>query len=462
MNRTTRNVLAVVLAVVGLGLVLGFAQAFTVAVIVAESDVIKTADTVAQGFSECESRRDALRLKGFDCEPCELWCPSSVTGGSFSYNPQSTLYSGTYSGLSCDVTGRTALLEVKSFCNNDIVVCERQVGSGSLLSQSSIPNGVIREVKYAFEPYNCDTGQVLPGVPIYKTSFFLVCDSGYFSQGRTSDVDRNRLGSCVSPQVDQDTAAVLSGSLTQVVAPSRIASGDTITIRGTFVPNVDGTYLAYAQVIPRASNQALALVRESSATDVCGGEKNAAGAFLSLKSGDTGLFDLRIVAPSQTGEYDVVVTIQSSCTSGAMADRVLRLSVEGRQSIEQQVISEVVTENPELAREVLSELEFKVAQIMALDACDDTTDFLVDGCPIGACEAGQVVLYSEDEINAACADSELSETLQLITANTTRASASLSSARWLAVGLGVLVLVIAGALMFRSADKPKKKRGAKK
>lgn len=396
----------IVLIALGFGL---FSQAHSVAVIVGDN----AHSSVSSAFDQCNSDRDRFLAEGMDCEACLLACPSQqylsgISGDySFSYPDSSRWYEGTFTGLACDSTDNGGLLEVKSYCNGRIRVCQRQEGSGNILSEASVENGFIRQVEYCVSLVDCDSGVAIGSPDCDAVSWQLLCDSGYTVNGRRVVNREEDLGFCQSSLVEDRDPDLpeLSGSFDQVVFSSLRLSGDELVIRGIFFPDVSGRYYVHGTIF-EVIGSPLSVVTGFGVQDMCGDDVNSAGVFLDLSAGDTGLFELSIPVPNSEGVYDVVVGVRDGCSGNDVDIFTGSLEVVGDDQLFEEVIAEIIVDNPDLVEEVRDDIEERVDIIKNLDDCTGA-DLTVNGCQIAECVDGQVFLLTSEEIEARCGDEQV-------------------------------------------------------
>lgn len=373
--------------------------------------------TVDAAFSVCNDERADALANGADCEPCRLSCPSSVeleSNGlySFVYNDGS-IYEGSWSDLSCDEIGVSPgnLLQVKSFCNDRIRVCTRQIGSGTVASTEPVANGDIRKVALTTDLYNCATGQSL-GDTTNSYRYELVCDTGYTANGVRISETKSLLGSCepTDPQAREEAGYTpLAGKFGEINFDDRASISEEVTIRGTVLPQVAGKYYVYGIIL---DGQSFSVVKGFSAQDICKNNPRAAGVFIDLKEGDTGLFELSIPAPDEPGTYTTYVGMSETCEGSDIDNDKAELRVLADEQLAEEVIQTYLTDNPEAAAQYEEEVSTRLDEILALDTCDATTDLTMDGCPVAQCVEGEVFLLNDDQIAEACTESPETEAIK--------------------------------------------------
>ncbi len=445
-NRSKKlMMLSIVVFVLGVVFIGMYLQANSIAVIVNEKGTHKAVDSA---FSACDAKRIELRAQGKDCEPCRLTCPKDVTKQSdglytFSYLEGSAIYEGTFKDLECDTVGEEVgrLLEVKSFCNDNIRVCEEQDGNAVQVSTEGADNGILKKYLVKVNYVNCDTG-VKTGSPIFLTKWQIYCDAGYVVNGNRVSDSKYSLGYCEPEDTDQKVIE-LSGDFTQLHIDDRAGTNEEITVKGTFKAKKDGKYYIYATVKPKS--QAFSVVSKFGSQDLCGNDKHTAGSFFNLKESDIALFELSIPAPKDSGTYKVHVAARDGCIRDDMASHEGSVEVYNQKDLEDKVIEEVITENPDIFEETKEEIKDTYEEIEELESCTGDEDFTVEGCAIAECIDGEVFLLSEEQIQANCDDQEIAETINIARDEYIEETSSLFSR--VAMVLGGLV-VIGGSSLF--------------
>lgn len=432
-----------ILAIFGIGL---FLQADSVAVIVNEKGSHKT---VEAAFDACESDRTKYRAEGQDCEPCRLTCPDNVKKQSnnlysFSYIEGSAIYEGTFKDLDCDTIGEEVgrLLEVKSFCNDNIRVCEEQDGTGSVLSETSVNGGKVQKVSYRVYTINCETDKKMGDSTPY-TSYRLVCDETWVANGQRVADYKSSLGHC-EPEDPDLKVLNLDGEFNDVAIDSRASTDQDVTVKGTFKADRAGTYYIYASIQPKG--QAFSVLSGFGSYDLCAADPHTAGLFKKAGEGDIIRFELSVRAPYSEGSYEVKVAARDGCYRDDLDSRKGDIEIYSPTTLKDSVIIELITEDPSAISLIKGDIKKKLELLSNLESCTGEEDFTVDGCEIAECIDGEVFLLSENEIAAGCDDQELAETIDV--AKTEYYQEESQSYLFWIIG-AVVVLVGAGYLIFR-------------
>lgn len=390
-------------------------QAKSIAYIVNEQS---THDSVAKAFDACEDKRQNSIREGQDCEPCYLSCPSDINLNNdgtytFSYSEQSTIYSGTFENLQCDRIGDSAgrLLQVKSYCNDAIRLCEEQDGTGSVVSTEQVDHGEIKLLSYRVWITDCDSGSHLgDSYPIEK--YRLYCDDDYAVNGRKISEYKWNLGYCdpIYQEDKPDDVLPLSGKITQVTFDERAGFSEEVRVRGTFVPDVDGRYYIYGTIL-ESERTSLSVVTGFGVQDLCSNDQNVAGVFLDLNAGDTALFELSIPAPNNEGNYPVEVAVRDGCYGDDFDIKQGSVRVVSDQDLEDEVIDETVTDDPGDAEDEKDDAVSDLEDIINIEDCTGEEDLTLNGCEVAECINGEIYLLSDEEIDNRCDDDSVSDTI---------------------------------------------------
>lgn len=442
-------------------------------------------NTVSSALNACNNDRNTARSQGQDCDPCKLACPSTVVkqqDGTYSYSyptASNSVYGGTFNNLQCDptVTASGALLEYKSFCNDNVRVCTKQDGTGYVTTQTRTDHGNVQTIKYRIYTVNCDTGAVIntvtngfcpSGYNCDLTNYQLVCDNGYTADGSRLSSTPGNLGSCVSTTAQNDpTVTPLSGTFQNVQFDPQATPQEEVVLHAQFIPAVDGTYYVYGRIDTSSGTQPLAVVTGFASIDQCGNDLSSAGTFLKLHKGDNGIVEISIPAPKKEGTYNVIVGVRAGCNGADIDVKKGTVLVQSVAQQQQNVIHDTVTNDSSSADAQQQATSDKLSAIKSLQACDANTDLSINGCAVAQCIDSQVYLLSDAQIKASCSDTTTASTITTVKQDqATQATTPSTLARvtdWstntgkiFLVSVALLVLIIIGVLIFW-----RKKRGKK-
>jgi hypothetical protein len=412
MARRKYNQIKVTIGIIAIVLVLILASVLTQPLSISKTVNSRgTYSSVSSAISACEADRKQNQAQGMPCEPCSIACPSSavkISDGSYTFTyPDSQLYSGTFTGVKCDplVQPSGNLLQVKSYCNDNIRVCEKQDGTGTIKSTSTVENGKVQTVAYKSVLVDCDSGALYGNSgSVDYIGYQIVCNAGYTVDGRKASNSAHLLGTCVSINAGNNPANTpLAGSYSQFKAQATVAPGKEVVATATFDAKVSGKYYLYAS-IDRSSMQPLSISTAAGVQDLCGSDVNTAGTFKDLAAGDSVVVQFSMPAPKTSANYKLKVAARQGCHGSDMDAQNAAVRVIGDEQIKQEVISGTITlPNDKLTAEQ-DAIAAKYNDIVNLKSCDDKTDFKINGCAVAECVDNKVILYDDSGIRAKCTD----------------------------------------------------------
>lgn len=366
-----------------------------------------TFTTWEKALSSCESQRSAYAKEGQVCEPCQTTCPSSATKLSsglytVNYGSDSVIYSGVFNNVKCDELSG-GLLQVKSYCNDNIRLCQKQVGSGTVTSTTQVSNGKIQKISYQYQFVDCTTGKIYASTDAQMqaadaVSYQLVCNSGYTIDGMRTSSSPNNLGKCVSSKVDP-TVDPLAGTFTQTQFPNETKTSTDAVVRVAFTAQQAGQYYIYGKFNSKATAFSIA----TAVSDLCGNDPSIAGVFVTLAKDETKIVQLEIPTPSSSGKYGVKVAARQGCDGADMDSKSSEVSVLQSQIYTTQPVVAIVTNDSE-AQQKVSEYQDEIDALLSKSSCSSTDDLTVDGCAVAKCVDSQVAFLSDSEITSACQD----------------------------------------------------------
>jgi len=429
MNKNTRNV-GFAFMVVGVLLVLSlFSGLFSIDEIINDRSGSSYYSTVNQAFSACNADRADVARSGGECDDCALACPlgTPLSGGSydFSYPSSSSIYEGSWTNLDCDYVGRTSvsdhdtdypdyyrangnILSVRSYCHDSIRVCNKPVGSPSLIDINDVPNGVVKKYRYTYGFGPCDGSDTVTGSTSTVIKYRLVCDSNFYVDGDDFDEDLSDLGSCSSidsgssnNDADDDSSTVSRGG---VISDVRIGEeyviGEQISVRGKFEASGDGIYLIGVNMDDEPSAVALSVVTGSATFDQCSNDLGAASNFFNLNDGDLLVFSMVIQSPDVAGDYDVNVFAQEGCSGNSVYDSDIVSTVVIDDSsvvddiIDYDIIDDLGDDYDQFYDDLVDGADDIFDEIDNQGGCEGV-DLSVDGCIIAECVDNIPVLLDD-------------------------------------------------------------------
>ncbi len=398
---------------------------FSISYLVNDAPHVSYSATPDIAMDRCEDDRQDFISQGKDCDACALSCPpgvQSVSGGVYSYEYSgSSIYFGSWDDLECDYIGRGnsvsdhvtdtpdayfpngAVMQVQSYCHDRIRVCNKPVGSQTLIDTYDVYKGDIYKYSqlYAFGP--CDGTDTVFGSTSNEIKYRLVCDSGYYVDGDDFDGDRSDLGDCVSTTTSNDDVDTPNrgGVISDIRIGSEYVVGEQISVRGKFEATADGTYLLGVDLDDSPSSQALAVVTGSATFDQCSNDVGAASNFFTLNEGDIVVFSMVIQAPDVPGVYSVGVYATESCTVLNVYDQaVVETTIVEDAHFEVVGSSNVVTGDVDEGAEddlidSLSEGAEDIFEESEEQGGCEGVDLSVDGCVIAECVDNVPVILDE-------------------------------------------------------------------
>lgn len=394
--------------IVGLGF---FTNAFSIASIVNEQG---SNPSVSSAFSDCRVSRGELINKGLDCEQCALVASSGKVerqaNGLYTFDyGGATRYSGEWSDLRVDYIGgvktsisshettnagfyKTTLLEVKSFCQDSIRVCQVQDGEATIIETYPSANQEIQKLSVAYGYNDCTTDEI-QSVTAYEIFYKVVCvDSDFYVDGLKISENINELGQCV--RAGESIREGQAGSFKSVSVDDEVKVNSQVHATGVFVAETGGSYLISASLRDESLTP-LSVVTGFSASDPCGRGVDSASKYFTLEAGDSAVFDLVFQSPNEAGDYEVIIEAVDNCQALNTFDYQLRdMRVLADDAFKEVVINKVITEEPDFYEEYVKGLREGLEGV-ASEGCEDG-DVEVEGCVVARCVDGE--LFSLDEI----------------------------------------------------------------
>lgn len=435
-NGKSGKVVGVLMMVVGLLIIISlFSGFFSIAQIINEKPGSSYASSVSEAFSRCNSDRADFAADGQVCDPCALTCASNaVSNGdgtySWSYSSSSSIYEGSWDDLECDFVGSSKvssfdtdypdfyraggnILEVKSYCYDTIRVCNKPIGTPSLLTVTPVPGGEVRKYEYTYGFGPCDGSDTVTGSTSTEIKYRLVCDSDYYVDGDDFDSDLSDLGRCVAEQsgvpAEDEDFDVRAGVLSDLVIADEVVVGDQVSVRGKFVAEGDGVYLIGVETDDAPQGGvALSVVTGSATFDQCSNDLQSASNFFNLRAGDELVFSMIIQAPDVAGVYDVNVFATQGCSMVEVYDSQLVTMIVVDDFVEEEsVIESTIVEEADDYSQFYDDLVEGAGDL--LDEVADQggcegVDLSVDGCVIAECVDNEVVML--DDVQCFELDSE--------------------------------------------------------
>lgn len=417
-----------------------------------------TFKTWESALDSCNSQRILNAKSGQECEPCETTCPSDSKKQSnglynIEYGTSSAIYKGSFSNVKCDeISG--GLLKVTSYCNDNIRLCQKQSGSGTVTATESISNGKIQTISYSYNLVDCNTGALYATTEAQKkamnaVAYQLSCNNGYTVDGKRTAQQKSELGSCVSTKTDVSSTP-LSGSFSQVSFDSRASTQEDVINKVIFTANEAGKYYVYSKV--STSSQALAIV--TGTQDQCGDDMQTSGVFVTMTKDESKVIVLEVAAPKEAGTYNVKVGVRQGCNGADYDTQSASVVIYSPKELKAQVISQAVGDNSEQVDDYNEAVQDRYEQIKNLESCDGE-DLTVDGCAVAECVDNKVRLFTDEEITTVC--NEKSDAIkQAINKFSLSSVFDINTTRGKVVWASIGVILIAAVTLIVAVRKVKK------